>query len=330
MTLISDVIVPQPMADYLMDAVADKNALFASGIIYSDPLLAQKLANGGKKFDMPYWGDITSTESEVPVEGVAGAVGKIGTYDITVVRQMRKKDWGAGNLASILAGSNALNAIQVKVNNYWQTEMQDILVSTIKGVTDSTDGTKISLDASADVASEPSASTIIGANHIIDVQGLLGDNVEPFGAMIIHPAVYTDMRKQGLIATIQDKDSTAMFNYYGDMRVIVDENVPILTKTYTVAGATNVYGTILLKKGSFAYGENQSGFKPVHVEADEAKGFGEQVLMTKRQFALHPAGWNYGGTPAGVAPTNAELATGASWSLMAKAKNSGFVVLYTN
>lgn len=330
MTLISDVIVPEPMADYLMDMLADKNALFQSGIIYNDALMAQMLNGGGRKFTVPYWGDITATESAIPVEGTALTPGKIGTFEINFVRQMRKMDWGAGKLASILAGSNALNAIQAKVNAYWQSEMQNVLVSEIKGVTSSADGTKISLDASADVSAEPSASTIIGANHVIDAQSLLGDNVDPFAAMIVHSAVFADMRKQGLISTIQDKDSLALFNYYGDMRIIVDDRVPILTKTYTVAGATNVYGTVLLKKGSFAFAETSQGFLPVHIEADQSKGMGEEVLMTKRNFALHPAGWNYKGTPAGEAPTNAELATGAAWELMFDAKQSGFVVLYTN
>ena len=329
MTLISDVIVPVPMGDYLMDSLADKNALFTSGIVYNDPLMAKLLAGPGKKFEVPYWGDITSTESDIPIEGTGSAVGKIGTYDITVVRQMRKKNWGAGKLASILAGANALNAIQSKVNEYWQSQMQDILVSEIKGVTTSATGTQITLDV-APATGEPSASTIIGANHIIDVQALLGDNVEPFAAIIIHDSVYADMRKQNLITTIKESENVAPVNYYGEMRVIVDSNVPVIARTYTIAGVVNVYGTVLLKKGAFRFAETQEGFTPVFIDKDEDKGMGEEVLMTKRSFALHPDGWDYTGTPAGLSPTNAELATAASWTIKNNPKSSGFVVLYTN
>lgn len=329
MTLIGDIIKPTPMADYMMDNLADKNALFTSGIVFNDPLLAQMLAGGGDTFQIPFWGAITDTESEIPIEGAAGTVGKIGTYKLSVVRQMRKKDWGATALSSILAGSNALNAIQVQVNEYWQSQMQDILVSEIKGVCASTDGPLISLDVAPDTG-EPSASTIIGANHIIDVQTLLGDNGKLFGAMITHSQVIADLRKQKLLTTMQDQDTLMPIDYYGTMRIIEDDRVPVIDRTYTVAGVVKVYGTILVKKGSFAFAETQEGFKPVHVEKDEAKGMGEEVLMTKREFALHPAGWDYTGTPAGLAPTNAELATGASWSIKASPKQTGFVVLFTN
>lgn len=331
MTLISDVVVPEVTADYLMDDLAVANLMFSSGIVKTDPMLASLLNMGGSKFSFPYWGDITAGESDIPVEGTAATARKIGTYELTIPRQMRKIDVGAGKLASILAGANAMNAINVRVSTLWKTDMQNNLIATIKGIIGSTDGAKITLDKAAQAgAAAPTTENYIDADYIIDAQALLGDNTGKFNAIVLHTSVLTAMRKANLIATQALSDQSGYIETYQNMVVINDDNVPTFTRTDVGTTDHTVYATLLIKEAAFVFGESTNGFVPVYIDTDHAKGMGEETLYTKRMFALHPAGWDWTGTAAGLAPTNTELATGTNWALKMDHKMSGFVALLTN
>ena len=330
MTNIADIIEPVPFANYMMDRLPVANKLFESGIIYNDPMLRQMLDGGGRSFDFPFWGDITQGESAVPVENTTTAAGKIGTYDLKVVRQMRKKNIGKSVLASIMAGDDPLTAIQNRLDVYWKKDIQDNLVSQIKGVLASATGSALLTDKGhVATTGDPSASTIIAPDYIIDAQTVLGDGMGEFKAMIVHSKVYSDLRKQNLVTDIPVADQRATIPFYQNMMLIVDDNVPIESRATTTTPA-NVYTSILVKEAAFAFAETTNGFKPVAVDEDDDKGFGEQILLTKRMFALHPAGFDFIGTPAGDAPTNTELATGTNWVMKHDIKLSGFVALATN
>lgn len=331
MTNISDLIVPDVTSDYLMDDLPVANLMFQSGIVKTDPLLAQSLSMGGSKFSYPYWGTITGGESDIPVEGAASAVRKIGTYETTIARQFRKIDVGAGRIASILAGANALNAIQTRISTDWKTDLQGILVATAKGIIASTDGALITVDKAAVAgAAAPGTVNVIDDDYLIDATALLGDNAGKFNAIILHTKVLTDLRKQGRIATVPIQDQDQTIEMYQNMVVINDDNVPVYVRADNVAADHNAYVTLLVKSEAFVFAESTNGFTPVAVDLNHANGFGEETLFTKRMFALHPAGWDWTGTPAGLSATNTELATAASWDLKMDKKLSGFVAVITN
>ena len=330
-TTISDVIVPEPMYNYLVDTLVRQNLLFQSGIVVADPIMAGLLTIGGSKFTFPFWGDITQDESEIPVEGAAATPGKIGTKELDAARQMRKADWGAGRLASILAGSDAMSAIQNQVADYWATQFQNILNETIKGVTGSTDGlANILLDKAATDGVDPTAANLTSVEHIIDAICLLGDNAGKFKGIMVDSKVYNDMQKDDLISYVAISGQPQDVPMYREMVVFVDDNLPKYVRTSATLGNQDVYMTILIKGGAFMFAESANGFEPVYVDHDRSKGMGEETLYTKRMFSLHPAGWNWTGTPAGLSATNAELATVTNWAMVTEAKNNLFVGLLTN
>lgn len=331
MTKISDVVVPDVTADYLMDDLAVANLMFSSGIVKTDPLLASLLTMGGSKFSFPYWGTITGGESDIPVEGVASTARKIGTYETNIPRQFRKIDVGAGRLASILAGANAMNAINERMSELWKEDIQNNLVASAKGIISSTAGANITLDKAAQAGdAAPGTTNIIDADYIIDAQALLGDNMGKFNAIILCTKVLTDLRKANLISTVALADQAGTIEMYQNMVVINDDNVPTFTRTASDTEDYTSYATFLVKDAAFIFGESTNGFTPVYVDTDHSKGMGEETLYTKRMFALHPAGWDWIGTPAGLAPKNAELADGTNWELKMDKKLSGFVALITN
>jgi hypothetical protein len=53
---------------------------------------------------------------------------------------------------------------------------------------------------------------------------------------------------------------------------------------------------------------------PVEVERQALKGMGQEYIVNRRQWVMHPRGVKWlGGTQAGVTPSNTELATATNW-----------------
>jgi hypothetical protein len=94
-------------------------------------------------------------------------------------------------------------------------------------------------------------------------------------------------------------------------RVTIDDGLPIVSTTN--------YTTYLFGAGAIGYGE---GAPPVPTETDRDSLAGEDYLITRKHFLLHPRGvkWNEASV-AGDSPTNAELATAANWTRVYENKN---------
>lgn len=330
-TKIADVVIPEIFAEYLMEPILVKNAMFDSGMVTYDALLASKLDRGGQDFKFPYWGALDNDALEVPKEDIEGTVNKITTGQLTVPRQFRSFNAGADKFASILAGSNAMDAIAVRVQEAWKKGLQTTLVATLEGIL-TTAGAGLVNDVAAPAAgADPTVANNISAEAIIDAQALLGDQGGKFVAIMMHSKVLAELRKLNLISYEPLADQDQMIPFYQDMRVIVDDRMYNFNRTAASTDAFAVYTTFVLKESAFKYGDSESGFKPVHIEEDETTGVGKETLYTRKMFALHPNGFSWIGTPAAEeGPTDAELRVDTNWELKYDINTSGFVALYTN
>ena len=97
-------------------------------------------------------------------------------------------------------------------------------------------------------------------------------------------------------------------------------------KTATAEVANKIYTTYLFAKGSIGRGEGTPvSLTPTETDRDSLAG--EDILVNRRAFVIHPMGIKWIGTPAGVTPSNSELANGANWSRVYESKNIGLVAL---
>jgi hypothetical protein len=97
-----------------------------------------------------------------------------------------------------------------------------------------------------------------------------------------------------------------------------------------VAGATSgfVYTSYLFGRGAIARGNGQP---PVPVETDRNSLSGEDYLVTRRHYILHPRGVAFANASVvGASPTNAELATATNWNRVYSKKNIRLIALKTN
>ena len=127
-------------------------------------------------------------------------------------------------------------------------------------------------------------------------------------AIIMHSATEAALKKQDLIEYIPaSTNGTDRIPTFLGKRVIVDDGVPFDT-------GMGVCVTYLFGPGAIAYGEgNPVGFVPTETDRDSLAG--EDYLVNRRTFILHPRGVRFtSANVVGVAPSNTELADGDNWT----------------
>lgn len=305
-TRIADVIVPEVFNPYVIQRTAELSALVQSGIVVPNPELDRLAAAGGKLINMPYWDDLTG-DDEVLSDSSALTPGKITAGQDVAVLLMRGKAWAANDLAKALSGDDPMRAIGDLVASYWARMEQKTLINTLTGSMGAANMTGNVLDISAEAVE---ADRLISGTTFIEAKNLLGDNSDKLTAVVMHSAVFTYLEKLNLISYIPNSEGVVEFPTYMNKKVIVDDGCPV---------AAGVYTTYLFGQGAVGRGE---GAAPVPVETDRDSLAGDDILINRRHFILHPRGIAFTNTSVvGESPTNAELATAANWTRKYENKN---------
>ncbi len=304
-TRITDVIVPEVFNPYLVERTAQLSALVQSGIIVPDSQLDALAASGGTIINMPFWTDL-SGDSEILSDTTPLSVNKITASKDQARLHTRGKAWGANDLAKALSGDDPMRAIADLVAAWWNRDRQKMLFATLKGVF-----AAASMSGNvSDISGGTGAAAVISASTIIDAQYKLGDAADKLTAFSMHSAVFAKLQKDGLIEYQVDPTTGARFATYLNTRVLVDDGHPV---------ATGVYTTYLFGEGAIGLG---NGAAPVPTETDRDSLQGDDILVNRQHFLLHPRGvkWTED-TVTGVSPTNTELETAANWTRVYENKN---------
>ena len=307
-TKLADMIIPENFAQYTAEKAVEKNVFFKSGILVNNPNLQELLNKGGKTIVMPFTKPLTG-DSQIPSEDEDMDINSITTSNDLARKQFRVNAWGENELASILSGTNVMDRISEAVSDYWATEYNKILISTCKGVfTALTDHVN-------DITGK--SDPVLNASDAIDTKFILGDSADNLTAIAIHSQVYAAMLKQDQIQTIPASDGKGSINVYGPLmaRVIVDDAVPY--DFTTKEGSMYLFGN-----GTFGFVESLNGIVAAEVARNPYRGMGDNALINRKQFVLHPLGvqWNEPTTDL-VSPTNSQLETGARWERVKEKKN---------
>ena len=303
-TKIANVIVPDVFNPYVVEKTAELSALFQSGIIRPDAALDTLARTGGTLLQMPFWTDLTGAD-EVLSDAAALTPQNIAASKDIARLHARGKAWGVNDLAKALSGDDPMAQIGNLVADYWARRFQALLISTLTGTFASPSMSGNVHDISAITGADAfTGSTFIDAAH------KLGDAESKLTAVMVHSLVFATMRKQNLIEFIPNSEGVYNIPTYLGKRVIVDDSMPVTSGVYT---------TYLFGEGAIGYGEGEA---PVPTETDRDSLAGEEYLINRRHFIMHPRGvkWNEASV-AGEFPTNAECATAANWTRVYSNKN---------
>lgn len=302
-TRIADVIQPEVFNPYVVQRAMELSALIQSGIVQNNTEFDQLASGPNLLVNMPFWNDLTG-DSEIMADDGALTPGKIGSDKDVARKHGRARAWGANGLSALLSGDDPMRAIANLVADYWQRDMQKVLLSTLAGVFAAASMAQNVHDVSAEVGD---AALISGATFV-DAAQKMGDAKERLTGVMMHSAVEAYLTKQDLIETIPDSEGKPAISTFLRKRVIVDDGMPFDTGTKVATAYLFGEGAIALGNGS------HPRIIPTEIDRDSLASSGEDYLITRRIFMLHPRGVKW--TETGVAdtfPTNAEIATGANW-----------------
>lgn len=301
-TKIADVIVPEVFNPYVIQRSMELSALYQSGIVQNTAEFDRLANSGGTLVHMPYWEDLTG-EDEPLSDSTALTPGKISAGQDVARRQARGRAWGVNDLAHLLAGDDPMRAIGDLVASYWARRFQAILLATLEGVF----GSASMASNVHDISGEDGDKAVISAATLIDAAQKLGDAKSQLTAIAMHSATEAALAKQDLIEYVRPSEGSVEVPTFMGKRVIVDDGIPFDT-------STGVATTYLFGPGAIALG-NGDGMGAVPLtETDRDSLAGEDYLINRRVFILHPRGvrWTEANV-AGAFPTNTELADAANW-----------------
>jgi hypothetical protein len=308
-TIISDVIVPEVFNPYVIERTAELSAFYQSGIIARTPELDRLASSGGKLINMPFWEDLTGPD-EVLSDQTALTVGKITADQDVAALLTRGRAWSVNDLAKALSGDDPMAAIGDLVAEYWARRFQAILIKTLDGIF----GNAATLmntnqhDISGSATAED--DDVISAKTAVDAIYKLGDNADKLTGFAMHSATVAKLTKDDLIETIPPSEGKPAVRMFLGKPVIVDDSLPV---------SEGVYTTYIFGAGAFGWGE---GGAPVPVETARDALAGDDILVHRRHFILHPRGVAFQNNQvSGPTPSNTELADYRNWERVYESKN---------
>jgi hypothetical protein len=342
-TKIADIIQPTVFNQYIIERTKALSALFQSGIIITDPRIDDSAKGGGFHVTMPYFKDLAGVD-DVLSDASPLVPTNITTGSQVAIKFLRGKAWGVNDLAKYLSGADPMAAIGDLVAEWWNKRMQAILIAQLTGifidnaVNDSADMTynvtcgpatnALGIPTGPNVATADLATNVVAAMQFsgatfTQAAYMLGDAADQITGMCVHSAVMAGMVAKDLIVYAPNSEGKLVIPMFMGKRVIVDDTCP----TYLSAGGAAIkYTSYIFTAGAVAYGDAGA---PVPVETFRDALSGEDILINRKHFILHPQGYKWVGAT-NATPTNTTAALAASWDRAFERKNTGVVKFLTN
>lgn len=330
---LSDAIEPTVFDSYTSVNTMQKSAFYQAGILRSDADLANKLAGGGRTFNVPFWKDLDDSEPDAASDDPnSHAVPSKLTSGTDIARRIIwTKGWSAAKLVAELAGSDPMRRISERVGAYWARRFDDAAIAVLRGVfadNIANDAGDMVEDISSDSAAAITSAERISAEAVMDAAQTMGDAKSALSLLVIHSEVGVRLAKNDLIDFIPDSEGKRTIPTYLGFRVLESDKVPAIAGTNRIR-----YWNFLLGTDALGWAESPVA-TPVEVEQDPSAGdgMGVETLWTRRQFAMHPYGIKFTDTSVGGEfPTVAELRLAANYDrVYPERKQIPMALLITN
>ncbi|MCO7248221.1 major capsid protein [Halomonas sp. Mc5H-6] len=306
---LTDIIEPSSFTEYQIQESMQKTALVRAGVAVQNPVIASQLAAGAQSFTVPFWHDLADDEANIVNDdpAILSSPKKIGSGKQIIRKSFLHQSWSAMNLASEIAGDDALMRIQSRVLAYWDRQLQRRLVASLRGILADNVATDAS-DMVVDISAETDAAGVFGAEAVIDASGTLGDSMNDLVAIGMHSDVYRRALKNDLIEFIPDSQGGTIATFRG-LATVVDDGLPVDGGNYT---------SVLFGRGAVGYG----AAAPQIAEGTEVenlpsagRGGGQQILHSRMNIGMHPAGFSWQETTVSdESPSLSELILADNWT----------------
>lgn len=330
-TKIADVVVPDVFNPYVIERTTELAKLYMGGIVSNDAELDRLATAGGSLINMPFWKDLTGAD-EVLTDSGSLTPGKISAGQDKAALLMRGRAWSVNDLAKALSGDDPMRAIGDLVATYWARRYQAVGLAALKGVfADNTanDGGDMTADISGATNADVTEDTKFSSDAFVDGQATFGDVMGAVSGIAVHPDVYHRLKKIDGTSFEKESEGDLEIETYRGIRIIVDRTMPF-TPAGGAAGTDTApkYTSYLFGSGALGMGQ---GAAPVPSETDRDSLAGEDILITRSHFLMHPRGVAFqSASVLGSSPTNAEFEAAANWSRVYERGNVRMASIVTN
>ncbi len=297
------------LQSYMDTDPVTQTPFFESGLVVSNPIIAELAQSGTGIVELPYWGLIDASVepnySNDVYEDVA-VPRKIGTGSLRARNTNLNEGFGSMDLVNDLTGNNPLQRVASRLDNYWRQEAELRIVATLRGLLN---------DAIAEdngMVFEASNANGVTFEGLIDAQLTLGDAFGTIGGYVMNSAAFGTLVKEGLATIARDPVTNVVSRQFNGLPVIVNDIAMTLNGSPVVT---------LMGQGAFAYGMADPRI-PLEYEREAARGNGggSETLWTRRNMIVHPLGYDF--TSDSITGNGTEtVARGAGWTDLANAAN---------
>lgn len=299
-------VIPEIFLPYMIEKTSEKSEFGASGVIQAMPELKIP-ETGGDIVTMPFWQDLAGA-SQLLDSSTDLNVAKFTSSTDKAVLHGRALVYGATDFAAALAGSDPIKALADLYAAKWAREWQAILIQILAGAM------AVVTDNVLDISGLSGAAALFDGASFVDANQKMGDCKDKLVAVAMHSAVEALIAKTDQIDYIKDSDGKLLYKEYQGKRVIIDDGMPV---------SNGVYTTYLFGLGAVGYAEGTPK-KALEVSREPLRNGGEEYLISRRHFVLHPRGIKWdpaSGVPAKDVPSNAECADSGNWTQAYESQN---------
>lgn len=301
-TQYGDILVSEVVRNYINLQSTEKSRLIQSGAAQTVNLPIGKEGVGGQIVKSPFWKSVGTDPQHLSTSKSLETRKIVSGQDVAVLHALGNA-WSVNNLAAELAGSDPLMGVASQIGEFWARVYQKIALASLKGAFES-----------ASMATNKLALTKtknLDSFSLVDAIAKLGDESGELSIIAMHSATFFTLQKQGLIAPVMipaamglPQQQAPMISHYTCMgrEVIVDDSLPMNDGLFT---------TYFIGKGAFAFYD--AGCK-VPLETSRVALAGDDVLISRRHFVLHPRGIAYQAALTEESPTIEVLEKATTWN----------------
>jgi hypothetical protein len=344
MSRLANIIDVKVYQDMVPENIPEKTLFFTSGLVIQNELLNAIAAAPGMVAELPYWNDIDpADEPNYSNDNPANVATpkQVSQSAMYCRKAFLNQGWTEADLAAQLAtAGTAMRRIRSRTSTYWLRRWQRRMVATSIGVmlaNVANDSGDMVHDISTQDGDNATSANLISRTAVVSAAFTMGDMVDGIVAIGVHSVVMQRLVENDDIVYIPDSQGQLTIPTYLGKRVFVDDGCPV------IAGTTSGvrYVTVLYGAGFFGYGEAPAQV-PVEVSrvAEGGNGGGVETLWERKTWLIHPLGHKWlddtvsgpaaPANPAGISPTDADLALAANWERKYERKNVPVAFLVTN
>ncbi|KAA0970304.1 phage major capsid protein [Aureimonas fodinaquatilis] len=255
---------------------------FESGILTSNPLLAEAAASGTGIVEMPYWLGIDSSiepnYSNDVYEDVA-VPRSIGTGYLRGRNAYLNEGFGTMSLVNEIRGRDPLARVASRLDQFWREQAERRLVATMRGIFLASEADDLGFVATG----------AVGLEGIIDATMTMGDNFGAIAGYVMHSADFATFAKADLTEVRRNRETNLLERTINGLPVIVNDQAMVIGTGPTARRVIGALGT-----GAFGYGSALPAV-PLEYEREAARGNGggAETLWTRRNMIVHPIGFDF-------------------------------------